>query len=140
MEIIPVVMAVITKNNKILLGKRDAQKKFMPFSWAVPGGKVEPGEKIMSALRREIMEEIGIGVKNASLLRVSEQFHDEHHHIIFNFLVNKYDGIPVAGSDVVEVEWFSKEEIKNLNMREDDKKFIADIDLSGKNSVKADIY
>ena len=35
-----------------------------PGQWGLPGGGVESGEKIREALRRELREELGIGIKN----------------------------------------------------------------------------
>jgi 8-oxo-dGTP diphosphatase len=46
--------------DKILLVKRDT----IPFRgyWALPGGRVEPGETVEKALEREVKEETGLDV------------------------------------------------------------------------------
>jgi 8-oxo-dGTP diphosphatase len=46
--------------NKILLVKRDT----VPFRgyWALPGGRVEPGETVERAVEREVKEETGLDV------------------------------------------------------------------------------
>ena len=46
---------------RILLLKR-APHEFMPGAWEIPSGGVEPGEDLVSALRREIAEETGLAL------------------------------------------------------------------------------
>ena len=58
MKIITVVAAVIRREGKVLLASRPASKP--PLGWEFPGGKVEPGENFNAALRRELLEELGV--------------------------------------------------------------------------------
>jgi 8-oxo-dGTP diphosphatase len=60
--IVHVAVAVIVKDNRVLLSKR-AENVHQGGLWEFPGGKVEPGETIEQALIREIREELGIDVK-----------------------------------------------------------------------------
>ena len=55
---IEVVAAVITRAGKLLLCSRPADKP--PAGWEFPGGKVEAGETLRSALHRELREELGV--------------------------------------------------------------------------------
>lgn len=64
MERIRVVSAVIIRTEhggakRVLLTMRDGRSDFANH-WECPGGKVEPGEIDMHALRRELAEELGI--------------------------------------------------------------------------------
>ncbi len=55
---------------RVLLARRPAGKSD-PGLWEFPGGKVEPGESALDALRRELDEELGLRVRDAqSLIRV----------------------------------------------------------------------
>ena len=138
-QIIPVVNGIIVKEKKFLLGKRSQKKKFLPGYWTTPGGKVEPGEKLIDALKREVKEETNLEVKRVDLLKISEQFHDEHHHIIFDFRVDVSDSNPKSGSDLIELSWFDKNEIKNIKMVKEDKKFLLGLNLEEQNEILIDL-
>lgn len=56
-----VVAALIETGGKVLITQRRPQA-FMPLKWEFPGGKVEPGESDAQALRREILEELGVAI------------------------------------------------------------------------------
>jgi A/G-specific adenine glycosylase len=60
-EKIEVVVAVIEKDGRVLLQERPAGG-LLAGLWEFPGGKVEPGEGLTAALRREIREELGAGL------------------------------------------------------------------------------
>jgi len=56
---------IYNKDNKVLNVRRSKKEKFMPGYYDIPGGKVEFGESLEEALKREIMEEVNIPVKVA---------------------------------------------------------------------------
>ena len=55
---ITVVAAVIRREGKILMTTRPAGKP--PFGLEFPGGKVDPGENLSQALKRELKEELDV--------------------------------------------------------------------------------
>ncbi len=59
-----VVAGLIEKDGRIFLVKRP-KEKIDGGKWEFPGGKVEPGESLFSALKRELKEELGIEVLSA---------------------------------------------------------------------------
>ncbi len=62
---IAVVAAVLQQpDGRFLLAQRPPGKAYAGY-WEFPGGKVEPGETPVSALRRELHEELGIEVTTA---------------------------------------------------------------------------
>ena len=62
---VEVAAAVITgPDGRFLLGQRPAGKVYAGY-WEFPGGKIEPGEAPLAALKRELHEELGIEVELA---------------------------------------------------------------------------
>jgi 8-oxo-dGTP diphosphatase len=63
--VIEVVAAVLERpDGRFLLAQRPPGKVYAGY-WEFPGGKVEPGEALVTALARELQEELGIEVANA---------------------------------------------------------------------------
>jgi len=66
-------LVAIDPNNKILATQR-AKDKPLPLVWEFPGGKVDKGESTEIALRREIIEELGL--KLGELTRLPTVTHE----------------------------------------------------------------
>lgn len=58
-ETIRVLAAVIRRGDRVLLCKRPAHKRHGGL-WEFPGGKLEPGESLLDAARRELAEELDL--------------------------------------------------------------------------------
>lgn len=61
---------VFDKEGKILLMKRTNEHG--KGTWAPPGGHVEFGETALAAAKREVKEEVGIVIKNAIVIGITE--------------------------------------------------------------------
>ncbi|HET8700475.1 MAG TPA: NUDIX domain-containing protein, partial [Nitrococcus sp.] len=73
-----VAVGVITDAaGRVLICRRDVQRH-QGGLWEFPGGKVEPGEDVRTALGRELAEEVGICPEQARpLIRVPYRYPDQ---------------------------------------------------------------
>ncbi|MFI9272616.1 NUDIX hydrolase [Kitasatospora sp. NPDC052896] len=60
-----VAAAIVTEADRILLVQRKPED-FMGGMWEIPSGKVEEGETILEALRRETTEETGLTIETVN--------------------------------------------------------------------------
>ncbi len=67
-----VKMLVKENNGHFLLIKRSKDSRIDPGKWDFPGGKIEPGEKFIDALLREVLEETGLQVTVEHVVGVTE--------------------------------------------------------------------
>jgi A/G-specific adenine glycosylase len=67
LEKLEVVVAVIERNGRFLVQERPPGG-LLAGLWEFPGGKVEPGESLSAALRREVREELGAEIRNVRRL------------------------------------------------------------------------
>ena len=91
---IDVAVGILMKpNGDVLLGQRPAGKPYHGY-WEFPGGKVERGETILEALKREFVEELGVHILNASPWCGVEHVY-EHAHVRLHFYISRaWEGEP----------------------------------------------
>jgi len=115
-EIDLVVSALIENNDKVLLVKRKKNKSFPNF-WGIPTGKVKPSETLEEAIEREVKEETNLSIEVLEPYHLTQEFHDDHHHIVIAFKGRISNGQIKSGSDAEEVRWFLKDEIPRLKLQ-----------------------
>jgi len=64
------------RQGRVLLCKMPPDRGVFPSQWGLPGGGLEPGERMEAALRRELREELGIEITSIRPLFFSDgQYH-----------------------------------------------------------------
>lgn len=93
----------------------------MTFTWDLPGGRVEPRESLAETLRRELAEETGLVVHRApenlrfAFFQEGERLRGGERISMwrsFFFEVDRWEGTPRPGAEVLEVAWMSRSELQ----------------------------
>jgi len=102
------VGVIIVKDNKVLLGKR--KNAHGEGDWAFPGGHLEMNEAWEDCVKREVMEEVGIEVKNIRFASATNDiFEKESKHYITLFMMTNYAAGEVQAMEPEKCEqwqWF----------------------------------
>ena len=124
-----VVSALIEKDNKFLLVKEvlESGKEY----WIIPGGKVEFGENLLEAVKREIKEETNLDIEIKKFIDFQEAIVPQYnyHTIIFFYHAFPKNEKLILENKIIEANFFSKEEIKNLNLVDSARKFFERIKI-----------
>lgn len=115
-ECLEVVAGLIWRDSKILMCLRP-EHKIMGGFWEFPGGKIEPGENIAYALRRELQEELGITARDITELTTTEHFYArENLAVRLHFLnVGAIGGEPVP-REGQQMAWLEPEAALKLQI------------------------
>ncbi len=117
------VDCIVLIGNRVLLIKR----KNPPLGWALPGGFVNYGETVESAVRREIKEETGLTLKNLRQFRVySAPKRDPRGHCVSVVFVAEGKGKPKAGDDAGDFQLINLDAAVRLKLAFDHKRIIRD--------------
>ena len=107
MKRIHVAAAVIRgEDGQILLAKR-AEDQHQGGLWEFPGGKVEAGETVQTALARELEEELGCRLMSASLLGEFEApaANEPGFTVRATTYLARVEGPIAPGGEIAELAW-----------------------------------
>lgn len=115
-EIVHVAVGVIKKNNAIFICKR-ADEQHQGGLWEFPGGKVEAGESVFAALKRELIEEVGLTIHSSSQLMVIEHDYGDKCVKLDVHVVSNFSG-EAHGAEGQLSEWVAISELGNYDFPE----------------------
>jgi len=117
LEAVGVVVGIVVKGDKFLVERRRLDETIDPGIVCLPAGHVKPNEGLEDALKREMMEELGIQVNEMEF--VCKNFYvasnGEKQHA-YCYIVTDYEGEPVCKA-AQEIFW--EDNIENLSLEVD---------------------
>ncbi len=113
-RISPAVIVAVLKDDQILLAR--SSKFSDPQMYSVLAGFLEPGESLEACLEREVLEEVGIAVKNVRYFKSQPwPFPD---CLMVGFTAEYRSGeITVDGNEITEAGWFKADALPKVPTR-----------------------
>ncbi len=114
------VGGIVFKDQEVLLIKRGKEPGL--GKWSIPGGAVEVGESVKTALCREIEEETGLLVEVQDLVEIFERIiPDDQGRILYHYVLMDYwcgiiSGKLKAQSDADEAGFYSVVSLGTMNL------------------------
>ena len=106
-RIAPAIIVAIRNEDKLLMAKHSYHDN---IRYALIAGFVEPGESIEEAVHREVLEEVGIKIKNLKYMKSQSWPFPNSLMLAFTAEYDSGD-IKVDGDEILKAKWFTKEEI-----------------------------
>ncbi|HPJ02613.1 MAG TPA: NAD(+) diphosphatase [Candidatus Limiplasma sp.] len=107
-SVLPAVIVAITDNDRLLLA-RNAQNVFRFFS--LIAGFVEVGETAEQAVHREVLEEVGLRVKNVRYVASQPWGISQSLMLGFTAELDGPDTIRLQESELAEARWFTRADV-----------------------------
>ena len=111
------VIPILSDGSVVLIRRKDSGR------WGLPGGLIDWGEDIVTAARRELVEETGLRLIAVERLVgvYSAPYRDSRFHSICVALATTVEGTPEVADpqEVLEVQAFSLSEVSQLNLSHD---------------------
>lgn len=115
-----VVAAVVERSGTYLVCQRPLHKRHGGF-WEFPGGKIEQGESLLQAARRELAEELALYATAETGLRFSVI--DQASGYLINFVHIEAEGEPKL-LEHMALAWLTMAELLELKLAPSDQQFV----------------
>lgn len=111
-SVVHVAVGVIIRDRRVLISFR-AANLHQGGLWEFPGGKIEQGETVLDALRREFAEELGLRVDDATaMLRVAHDYGDKR-VLLDVWRITHWEGEP-CGLEGQPLQWAAIDSLHEL--------------------------
>ena len=129
-DVVSVVAAVIIRDDGRILVTQRLAGAHLGGKWEFPGGKPEPGESDEEALRRELVEELGVDTSvGALVLRTEHQYPAREGHAAKSVRVAFYRASICSGEPrcigVNDIRWVTPRQLADLDLPDADRPLVA---------------
>ena len=112
---------VLNSENRVLLLKHRYRSG---SGWGIPGGFIERDEQPIEALRRELLEEVGLAISDVKIVHARSFTHLQQIEILF--VCHATGEVHPQSNEVLEAQWFSCDELPP-GLPEDQKRLLGKI-------------
>lgn len=119
---------IVDEKKRLLIVKKSPNEAIDAGLWVIPGGKVKQNENIVNALKREVMEEVGLSIIKyqwigEDVFKVDDKyFHAAH----FLCKVKSTKKIRLE-KNLLEYKWITKSQVSNFQIPRNIKKEIINV-------------
>jgi phosphatase NudJ len=109
-------LVVVRRGHRFLL----TQERKYGSTWSIPGGRVEPGEKLVNAAIREVLEETGVPVRIDGILRIEHAASESGVRMRVLFAGTPLDDTApktTADDESLGAAWLTLDEIRDKKLR-----------------------
>ena len=105
------VRCVLRCGQRFLLAQHNSRRRENVGKWGLPGGRLKSREEPRAALRRELIEELGLRVQ--ALVEIGDWWHRGENHRIFGCDVAQATE-SFAPDELLAIDWFEYTEVAEL--------------------------
>ncbi|WP_332660430.1 NUDIX hydrolase [Brevundimonas sp.] len=122
---VPAVGVVCLRGDEVLLIRRGTPPR--QGEWSLPGGRIEPGERLVDAALRELREETGVEAEITGLIDVVDGVFAEagRHYVLIDYAARWVSGEPVAGDDATDARFVPLDQVEALVSWSETRRIIA---------------
>lgn len=110
-----VTAAVIRREREVLIAQRPLDG-LLGGLWEFPGGKLLPGENLVSCLQREICEELGVEVEVGNALGVFQHAYTHFRVTLHAFDCRLPNSVEPTAIQVKDLRWVAPDQLKEFPM------------------------
>ena len=121
---------IVNQQGQLLICQRTALQP-LPLKWEFPGGKIEEGEGLGEALRRELNEELGIAATIGEEIATLQHRYQNGNSVELHFLLVREFSGELENRIFEEVRWADAADLPKYDFLDADRELIRDL-ASGK--------